>query len=184
VFGLSFGEVFVVVLVAIVVVGPRHLPSMMRTAGQWVSKIRRMSTDLRAQSGIDQLMRDEGIDRSLSEIRALSNVNVLDSLERMAVPTVAKAGAPAAVAAGLAASAAASAAVPQEEPVVILREREYPLVGCDAYDALPDDAAPYADVGLGAELGSSGKGNDLLPGVVATDDPTSRVVTKEPSAAS
>lgn len=164
----------VVLLVAIVVVGPRHLPSMMRTAGQWVSRIRRMSTDLRAQSGIDQLLREEGIDRSIQEIRALSNVNVLDGLERLAVPTAAKA---ATTSPAAATAAAASAPLPSEEPVVILREREYPLVGCDAYDALPDDAAPYKD----------GEPEPLAHhplGVVATDDPTSRVVTKEPSAAS
>ncbi|MDI3285299.1 Sec-independent protein translocase protein TatB [Polyangium sp. 15x6] len=175
-FGLSFGEMVMVVLVAIVVVGPRHLPSMMRTAGQWVTRIRRMSTDLRAQSGIDQLLREEGIDRSIQEIRALSNVNVLDGLERLAVPTAAKAATTSPAAATVTA-AAASAPLPNEERVEILREREYPLVGCDAYDAMPDDAAPYVD----------GQPDPLAHhplGVVATDDPTSRVVTKEPSAAS
>ncbi|MDI1445218.1 Sec-independent protein translocase protein TatB [Polyangium sp. 6x1] len=180
-FGLSFGEMVVVVLVAIVVVGPRHLPSMMRTAGQWVTRIRRMSTDIRAQSGIDQLLREEGIDRSIQEIRALSNVNVLDGLERLAVPTAAKAATTApVVAAATVATAAASAPAPGEEPVVILREREYPLVGCDAYDALPDDAAPYGK----GELGAPEPLAHHPLGVVATDDPTSRVVTKEPSAAS
>ncbi|HVK65311.1 MAG TPA: Sec-independent protein translocase protein TatB [Polyangium sp.] len=172
-FGLSFGEMVVVVLVAIVVVGPRHLPSMMRTAGQWVTRIRRMSTDLRAQSGIDQLLREEGIDRSIQEIRALSNVNVLDGLEKLAVPT-------AAAKAATVAAAAASAPAPDEESVVILREREYPQVGCDAYDALPDDAAPYGE----GELGAPEPFAHHPLGAVATDDPTSRVVTKEPSAAS
>nr|WP_240806647.1 Sec-independent protein translocase protein TatB [Polyangium spumosum] len=180
---MSFGEMVVVVLVAIVVVGPRHLPSMMRTAGQWVAKIRRMSTDLRAQSGIDTLLRDEGIDRSLQEIRALSNVNVLDGLEKLAVPAAAaKAGVPSpATAAAAAVTAAVNMPPPHgEEPVEILREREYPLVGCDAYDALPDDASPYG----GAELGATDPMAHHPLGIVATDDPTSRVVTKEPSAAS
>jgi len=174
----------VVVLVAIVVVGPRHLPSMMRTAGQWVSRIRRMSTDLRAQSGIDQLLRDEGIDRSIQEIRALSNVNVLDGLEKLAVPAAtAKAGVPSPAAAAAAAVTAAVAAPPHgEEPVVISREREYPLVGCDAYDALPDDAAPYGD--SAATFGADDPMAHHPLGIVATDDPTSRVVTKEPSTAS
>ncbi|UQA56314.1 Sec-independent protein translocase protein TatB [Polyangium aurulentum] len=137
-FGLSFGEIVLLVIVAIVVVGPRNLPSMMRTAGQWVSRIRRMSTDLRAQSGIDQLLRDEGLERDLREIKSLANVNVLDSLERLAQPTILPATA------GAAAAAAATAATPERivEDRTVLREREYPLVGCDAYDAQPDDAAP------------------------------------------
>ena len=40
---------------------------MMRTAGQWVSKLRRLSTDLRAQSGIDDLM--VGLARCCNPIR-------------------------------------------------------------------------------------------------------------------
>lgn len=141
-FGLSFGELVLLIIVAIVVVGPRNLPSMMRTAGQWVSRIRRMSTDLRAQSGIDQLLRDEGLERDLREIKSLANVNVLDSLERLAQPTILPATAGAAAAAAATTAAAATAQTPVEEDRTVLREREYPLIACDAYDAQPDDAAP------------------------------------------
>lgn len=172
-FGLGFGEVVLLIIVAIVVVGPRQLPSMMRTAGQWVSRIRRMSTDLRAQSGIDQLMREEGIDRSIQEIRALQNINVLDGLERMAQapaqPAIppARASRPASGTGMTPPAESKSGIVPvaeligsapldkpaedkpaaaEEKPTKTSREREYPLVGCDAYDALPDDAAPYGAV--------------------------------------
>jgi sec-independent protein translocase protein TatB len=158
VFGLSFGEILVLAVVAIVVVGPRNLPSMMRTAGQWVSRIRRMSTDLRAQSGIDTLMREEGIDQSIREIRAISNVNVLEHLENLAAPAAT------ATAAATAKAATSSPVIPPLEREEVLREREYPLVGCDAYDALPDDAAPY--------------------GAVATSDPMSYGAEKDPSASS
>ena len=51
-FGFSFGELMVLLIVGIVVVGPKRLPSMMRTAGQWITRIRKMSSDLRSQSGI------------------------------------------------------------------------------------------------------------------------------------
>ncbi len=152
-FGLSFGEIVLLAVVAIVVVGPRNLPSMMRTAGQWVTRIRRMSVDLRAQSGIDQLMREEGIDKSLREIRALSGTNVLDSLESLtAAAPVAIAATSPAIKAGAPATFDRSPSEPSAERVEVLREREYPRIGCDSYDALPDDAAPY--------------------GAVATDDPT------------
>jgi sec-independent protein translocase protein TatB len=159
VFGLSFGEFFLLIIVAIVVVGPRNLPSMMRTAGQWVARIRRMSTELRASSGIDQLVRDEGLDRDLREIRALSQVNVLDTLESLAAPTATAAAIGSAKTATSAAAhpvasplahAPPSASEPAEDdednPREVLREREYPAVGCDSYDAVPDDAAPYGAV--------------------------------------
>lgn len=192
-FGLGFGEVVLLVIVAIVVVGPRQLPSMMRTAGQWVSRIRRMSTDLRAQSGIDQLMREEGIERSIQEIRSLSNINVLDGLERMAqqpqpvvpptqtsqptttpgsnaltestsgiVPLVTSLGKPLVdVAAQDKPATPLPASTLEEQPGKVAREREYPLLGCDAYGALPDDAAPY--------------------GAVATSDPMTSGMNVDPS---
>jgi hypothetical protein len=45
-----------------------------------------------------------------------------------------------------------------------LRTREYPLIGCDAYDALADDASPYADYGDGSsgETGSIDRDGQAL----------------------
>jgi sec-independent protein translocase protein TatB len=84
VFGLSAGEFVILLVVGIVVLGPQKLPGMMRTAGRWVRKLRRMSTELRAQSGIDRMLREEGLDRELRELRelksSLSRQAVLDSL--------------------------------------------------------------------------------------------------------
>jgi len=56
---MSAAEMITLLIVGIVVVGPKKLPTMMRTAGQWVSKMRRMSSDLRSQSGIDRIIREE-----------------------------------------------------------------------------------------------------------------------------
>lgn len=131
-FGLSFGEIVVLVIVGIVVLGPRRLPEMMRTAGKWVSKVRRLSTDLRAQSGIDDLIKQEGLENEIQELRSLSRINVIDTLIT-----------PAAGAAGVAKAAAprleAKATVPRSQP---LRYREYPVIGCDSYGALADDIPP------------------------------------------
>src|SRR3569623_1653280 len=77
---MSLGEIMVLLIVGIVVVGPKNLPSMMRTLGQWVTKLRRMSTDLRSQSGIDDLIRQEGLERELQELRALSQMNEVETL--------------------------------------------------------------------------------------------------------
>lgn len=144
-FGLSFFEILVIAVVGIVVLGPRRLPTMMRSAGQWVAKLRRMSTDLRAQSGIDDLIRQEGLENEIQELRSLSRINVIDTL----MTPAATAGA-----AGAAASSPQRATVttpkieakpsdvkappPRSLP---LREREYPPVGCDSYGVLPDDIA-------------------------------------------
>lgn len=172
--GLGFGEIVILVIVGIVVVGPRRLPSLMRTAGQWIARLRNMSADLRAQSGIDDLIREEGLTGSLEELRSMSRVNVLDTFSvpvtPRAAPDVASSGAAAAtttttapLALTVAASnqvasrgapppehVAASTATAVRAPDEPLREREYPLVGCDAYDALPDDVLPYMGAPSGA----------------------------------
>jgi sec-independent protein translocase protein TatB len=70
VFGVSFLEVAVVALVALVIVGPQKLPAMMRTAGEWIGKLRRLTSDVRAQTGIDDILREEGID-GVAELRTL-----------------------------------------------------------------------------------------------------------------
>ncbi len=141
-FGLSFFEILVIAVVGIVVLGPRRLPTMMRSAGQWVAKLRRLSTDLRAQSGIDDLIRQEGLENEIQELRSLSRINVIDTL----ITPAAAAGAASAAAPQRAtvttpkieAKPEARPGAPKSQPV---REREYPAVGCDSYGVLPDDIA-------------------------------------------
>lgn len=129
---MGFGEMVVLLIVGIIVVGPRRLPTLMRSAGQWIGKLRRMSSELRAQSGIDELIRQEGLEREIQEIRSLSRVNIVDTLMAPALSaTAVQAAAPQPVVKPV-------PALPPEP----LREREYPLIGCDAYGALADDAPP------------------------------------------
>lgn len=125
---MSLGEIVVLLLVGIIVVGPRNLPPLMRTAGQWVARIRRMSLELRTQSGIDELLRREGLDQHIHELRSLSRLNVVDTLMATAPPEVSY-PAPA---------AAPAPQTPASRRVQPLRDREYPVVGCDAYGAAPD----------------------------------------------
>ncbi|MBI4701903.1 MAG: twin-arginine translocase TatA/TatE family subunit [Deltaproteobacteria bacterium] len=54
-FGLGFGEILVIAIVLLVVVGPRELPRLLRSMGRGINKLRTMSTELRAQSGIDEI---------------------------------------------------------------------------------------------------------------------------------
>lgn len=138
-FGFSFAEIFVVVVVGIIVLGPRRLPEMMRTAGQWVSKLRRLSTDLRAQSGIDDLIRQEGLEREIQELRSLSRVNVIDTLiTPAAAAAAAKPAALPAASATVPRQVAPRASVTKPQPA---RDREYPSHGCDAAGAIDEDAA-------------------------------------------
>lgn len=55
-FDVGASELLVIVVVAVVVIGPKDLPMAMRTAGRWVARIRRVSNHFRA--GIETMIRE------------------------------------------------------------------------------------------------------------------------------
>jgi len=55
-FGVEYSEILVVAVVALVVIGPKDLPRVMRTVGHWVGRARGMARHFR--SGIDTMMRE------------------------------------------------------------------------------------------------------------------------------
>jgi len=56
VFDIGASELLVLVIVAIVVIGPKDLPLALRTAGRWVAKMRRVSNHFKA--GIETMIRE------------------------------------------------------------------------------------------------------------------------------
>ena len=59
-FGFDYGELAVVAVVALLVVGPKDLPKLMRTVGHWVGRARGMARHVR--SGFDTMVREAEID--------------------------------------------------------------------------------------------------------------------------
>ena len=55
-FDIGASELLVIVIVAILVIGPKDMPRALRTAGRWIGKVRRMSNHFR--SGIDAMIRE------------------------------------------------------------------------------------------------------------------------------
>lgn len=55
-FDIGASELLLIVVVAIVVIGPKDLPMALRTAGRWIGKIRRVSGHFRA--GIETMIRE------------------------------------------------------------------------------------------------------------------------------
>ncbi|MEO7331984.1 MAG: Sec-independent protein translocase protein TatB [Minicystis sp.] len=181
-FGLSLGEIVLLLIVGIVVVGPKNLPTMMRTAGQWVTRLRRMSSDLRSQSGIDELIRHEGLEKEIQELRSLSRMNVVESLiAPSALQPLTRSPVPAALTQG---NAVSRYAQPENDHLQPLREREYPLVGCDAGSALADDTviyhhapmaadAPAEEAAVEAPVDEAAKPNDDAPSPAGAPPPES-----------
>jgi sec-independent protein translocase protein TatB len=141
VFGFSFGEFLVLLIVGMVVLGPKELPKVLRKLGQWSGRLRRMASELRAQSGIDEVLREGDMGENIAELRKLAR-GELDVVKRA---TTIEARSPAALAA-LPAVAAGAARDPYLDPgIVVSRDREYPREGADSYRALPDGALVFAN---------------------------------------
>jgi sec-independent protein translocase protein TatB len=128
---MSFGELCVLVVVAIVVIGPKDLPRFLRKAGQFAGRLRRMAIDVRAQSGIDEVIRAEGLTREIAELRRLAQGDFIDPIAqaRFTAPRAIEKPPP---------------AHPAEPEFLIEREREYPTGGADNYVAIPESATMYA----------------------------------------
>jgi sec-independent protein translocase protein TatB len=58
-FNIGFGELAVICIVLIIAVGPERLPSMMKTLGKTIRTLRQASRDIRASTGIDEMMRED-----------------------------------------------------------------------------------------------------------------------------
>jgi sec-independent protein translocase protein TatB len=48
-FDIAWGELIVIGVVALIVIGPKELPAVLRAVGQWTTKIRRMATEFQSQ---------------------------------------------------------------------------------------------------------------------------------------
>jgi sec-independent protein translocase protein TatB len=55
-FGIDSMELLVVALVALVVIGPKELPNVMRVVGKWIGKARSVASQFR--SGFDDMVRE------------------------------------------------------------------------------------------------------------------------------
>src|SRR3954451_11800347 len=48
-FDISWGKLVIIGVVALIVIGPKELPTVLRTVGQWMAKIRRMASEFQGQ---------------------------------------------------------------------------------------------------------------------------------------
>lgn len=72
---IGFPEMLVIVLLAIIFVGPKDLPKLMRTIGQWMARIRAMGNEFK--SAFDDMDVDEdvaAIRREIEEMKSLGKL--------------------------------------------------------------------------------------------------------------
>ncbi len=83
-FGLGSFELLMIAIVAIIVVGPKDLPKLLRAVGQFMTKVRSMAREF--QGYIDEAARDTGLDDVKKEVNKMTNFTVTDPVTKPGVP--------------------------------------------------------------------------------------------------
>lgn len=86
-FDIGWSELVVIGVVALIVIGPKELPGVLRTVGQWMGKVRRMASEFQGQ--FNEAMREAemaDLKKSFDEIKdtasTFSKDNLLTSLSK------------------------------------------------------------------------------------------------------
>jgi sec-independent protein translocase protein TatB len=76
---LSWSHILLLLIVALVVVGPKDLPRMMRMTGRWVAKARAMADQFR--KSFDEMARQSELDELRAELDSLRRERPLADIE-------------------------------------------------------------------------------------------------------
>ncbi|HEX2656451.1 MAG TPA: Sec-independent protein translocase protein TatB [Xanthobacteraceae bacterium] len=70
-FDVGWTKLVLIAIVALIVIGPKELPAVMRTAGQWLGKIRRMAAEFQGQ--FQEAMREAEMADIKSHVDAIAD---------------------------------------------------------------------------------------------------------------
>jgi sec-independent protein translocase protein TatB len=77
-FGIDSPELLVIAIVALVVIGPKELPNMLRSWGKWMAQARGMASEFRGH--VDEMVRQSELDDVKKQLESTSGLD-LQSLD-------------------------------------------------------------------------------------------------------
>lgn len=83
-FDIGWSEMAVIALLLLLVIGPRELPTMMRTVGRYVRKARMLTRDF--QHSLDEMAREAELDEAKKTIQSAKSMNLERSFEETLDP--------------------------------------------------------------------------------------------------
>ena len=83
-FDIGWVEMVVVVVVMIIVIGPKDLPAVLRTMGRWIAQVRTMARNF--QDSIEEMAEETGLDKVRDEVRAIRDFRLEDEIEKTIDP--------------------------------------------------------------------------------------------------
>ncbi len=84
-FDLAWGELAIIGLVAVLVLGPKELPGAMRTMAKMMRKMRSLTSEL--QGHMNEIVREAELDEVRQSIKKLSTTNLQSELTKAVDPT-------------------------------------------------------------------------------------------------
>ncbi len=84
-FDIGWTEMAVIALLALIVIGPKDLPKVLRTAGQWMRKARGLTREF--QSGLDDMIREAELDDAKKAVETGRNFNIKKAVQDSVDPT-------------------------------------------------------------------------------------------------
>jgi sec-independent protein translocase protein TatB len=86
-FEIGWGELLIIGIVALIAIGPKELPGVLRTLGQWMSKLRRMASEF--QNQFHEAMREaeladlkKQVDEMTSQAQSYANFDPVSEVRR------------------------------------------------------------------------------------------------------
>lgn len=78
-FGIDSPELLVIAIVALVVIGPKELPGLLRTWGRWMAQMRGMAAEFRGH--VDEMVRQSELDEVKKQLESVQDGLDLKSLD-------------------------------------------------------------------------------------------------------
>ncbi len=73
-FGIDSPELLVIAIVALVVIGPKELPNLLRTWGKWMSQMRGMASEFRGH--VDEMVRQSELDEVKKQLEGAPGLDL------------------------------------------------------------------------------------------------------------
>jgi sec-independent protein translocase protein TatB len=83
-FDLAWSEIAVIAVVALVVIGPKDLPRVLRTVGTWVGKARAIAREF--QGSLDQMIREAELEDVRKQVESAASFDVGNAIEKTIDP--------------------------------------------------------------------------------------------------
>jgi sec-independent protein translocase protein TatB len=83
-FDFAWSELALIAVVALVVIGPKDLPRVMRTVGQWTRRARAIAREF--QGSLDQMVHEAELDEVKRHIDRATSFNVENEIRRTVDP--------------------------------------------------------------------------------------------------